>query len=126
MAGSGRVKLVAAAIAVLAAAGCKDSGLPDRNLPLEEARHRQWSYPLYDMVVAPGLPLLVNVDETMWALQAAPAFYSLGAPSVPEHMLRAATAGGPVALRALSWDDAPFDRLYAGAGAVTATYERVY
>lgn len=126
MAGYGRLKRGAALLAVLAAVGCKDSGLPDRNLPLEEARHRVWSYPLYDVVVAPGLPLLVNVDETVWALQARPAFYSLESAIVPETMTNTATAGR-AALQALTWDEAPFDRLYASTEAGrSVTYERVY
>ena len=126
MAGYGRLKRGVALLAVLAAVGCKDSGLRDRNLPLEEARHRVWSYPLYDVVVAPGLPLLVNVDETVWALQARPAFYTLASATIPQTMTTR-TASGIAVLQTLAWDEAPFDRFYVTTPTGEAvTYERVY
>lgn len=125
MAGSRRRTLVLALLAMLGAAGCKDSGLPDRNLPLEEARHRVGAYPVYQMAGAiPGTPQLITMNETTWALQAPPAYYSLGTASVPSRLLRA--GGGDAVLSTMVWDETPFDRLYAGAGAPMWTYERVH
>lgn len=46
--GSGAVwRFGVASVLVLGLGACRDSGLPDRNLPLDEARFREFRYPAY-------------------------------------------------------------------------------
>jgi hypothetical protein len=45
--GAAARRLGVAALVVLGLGACRDSGLPDRNLPLDEARFREFRYPAY-------------------------------------------------------------------------------
>ncbi len=117
-----------ALLAVIGATACVDSGLPGKNLPLEQARHREWSYPLYQEAVQPsGLPDLVPFDDGLWALRAAP-LHELGLETAltrnPE-LLRPVSTGS-AALSAFAWDEAPYDRLFLQTESGLRTYDRVY
>ena len=115
-------------LALIAFTGCVDSGLPDKNLPLEQARHREWSYPIYLEAVQPsGLPELVSFNESTWALQAAAwPEYGLESALTRDPTLLRSVATGAAPLQALRWDTAPFDRLFLASPGGLRTYERVY
>lgn len=121
-------RLGAVALLAVTGSGCVDSGLPGKNLPLDVARHREWSYPLYQEAVQPsGLPDLVSFDGSTWALQAAP-FAEAGIESAltrDPQLLRAVSTGS-ASFQALRWDEPPYDRLYLQAPSGMRTYERVY
>lgn len=119
------------AVALLALSGitgCVDSGLPDKNLPLEEARHREWSYPVYQAAVQPsGLPELVSFNESTWALQAAAwSEYGMESTLTRDPALLEGVSTGATRLQALRWDTAPYDRLFLATPGGLRTYERVY
>jgi hypothetical protein len=117
-----------ALLTVILATGCVDSGLPGKNLPLEEARHREWRYPLYQAAVQPsGLPDLIHFDGSTWALQ------SHGWPEMGiattltrDPSMLEVVSGGSAAFQALRWDEAPYDRLFLRAPSGLREYERVY
>ena len=118
------------AVALLAAisSGCVDSGLPGKNLPLDEARFREWSYPLYEMAVHPsGLPDLISFDDGTWALMAAP-HRKGGMESALERspQLLRPVSGGEAQFMALAWDTPPYNRLFLRAPSGLRTYARVY
>ena len=117
-----RASLIAAAGAALVAAGCRDSGLPDRNLALEDARHR-----------APDALVQAVHPETNPALHIAAAdeahgtSMTTGPVTVGEQTFQA--AGRPIPMSdaslrsvgtsamggtfaAAAWDEPPYDRLY--------------
>jgi len=93
---------LATAVAVLALAGCKDSGLPGMNLPLQVAEHKPTLYPLYaypqgqvqlDAAEVAGRDwLLVRVEER-----------------IPDAMV---VAVGGAEHFVLAWDTEPYDRVY--------------
>ena len=90
-------------IGVLALAGCKDNGLPGKNLPLAEARHRETSYPLYERtpdaqpVAAAGLNWMPSQTVEQ----------------IPDAMLEPVGNAGDTPLFAVRSDEPPYDRLYA-------------
>ena len=96
---------VAVTMAVLALAGCKDSGLPGKNLPLQLAEHKPLPYPVYSypqgqlqvgaIEVAGRDWLTVQVEER-----------------IPDALMVALPTGDGPTVYALAWDDAPYDRLY--------------
>ncbi len=94
---------VAAAI-VLTAAGCRDSGLPDRNLPLEEAEQRALHYSLYEAAPAGA----IVHDGAEWVVAGLPMKISAG-------LLVPIDVEGGEAF-ALATDAAPHDRLYVRSG----------
>ncbi|HSJ24607.1 MAG TPA: hypothetical protein VK929_08070 [Longimicrobiales bacterium] len=96
--------LALASVAVLT--GCRDSGLPDRNLPLEEARHRQFSYPAYQPV-ADNAP--VAAAGRHWLRSSA-------VETIPSAMLEPVQATGGTQLYAVRGSRAPYARLYAPVG----------
>ena len=116
-----RASLIAAAAAALVAVGCRDSGLPDRNLALEDARHR-----------APDALVQAVHPETNPALHGAAAeAHGAGMTSGPVTVggQTFQAAGRPIALgdaslrsvgtsamggtfSAAAWDEPPYDRLY--------------
>lgn len=121
-------RMGAVALLAVLSSGCVDSGLPGKNLPLDVARFREWSYPLYQEAVQPsGLPDLVSFDQGTWALQAAP-FVEAGLESALQRnpQLLRPVSGGEAQFLALSWDRPPFDRLFLRAPSGLRTYERVY
>ncbi len=121
-------RMGAVALLAVLSSGCVDSGLPGKNLPLEVARFREWSYPLYQEAVQPsGLPDLISFDGGTWALQAAP-FTESGLISTLERdpQLLRPVSGGTEQFLALAWDEAPYNRLFLRAPSGLRTYERVY
>ncbi|MEX0892280.1 MAG: hypothetical protein WEB88_08925 [Gemmatimonadota bacterium] len=96
---------LATAVAVLALAGCKDSGLPGMNLPLQVAEHKPTPYPLYaypqgqlqlDAAEVAGRDwLLVRVEER-----------------IPDAMLVAVGGVNGAQHYVLAWDMEPYDRVY--------------
>ncbi|HEU5209557.1 MAG TPA: hypothetical protein VFU06_09110 [Longimicrobiales bacterium] len=121
-------RMGAVALLAVLSSGCVDSGLPGKNLPLDVARFREWSYPLYQEAVQPsGLPDLVSFDQGTWALQAA-TLAEAGLESALQRnpQLLRPVSGGEAQFLALSWDQPPFDRLFLRAPSGLRTYERVY
>jgi hypothetical protein len=100
-----RLAMIALA-AVTGVAGCKDSGLPDRNLPVEEARQREYGYPVYQPA-ADAAP--VAAGGRLW-------IRSLPVETIPAHLLEPVADAQAVRLYALRGTGTPYSRLYAPAG----------
>ena len=96
-----RLAIAGSAAALLGA--CKDSGLPGKNLPQTQARTMEYRYAVYQAL--PESEALYQVDGRRWQVTG-------GVESMPENMLQQVGAAGGVTLHALSWDKAPYDRLY--------------
>jgi hypothetical protein len=104
----GRARLGMLALACVAGlTACKDSGLPDRNLPLQEARHRQFAYPAYQPL-ANNAP--VAAAGRHWLRSAA-------VEQIPANVLVPVATGRTARqLYAVRGAQAPYSRLYAPAG----------
>jgi hypothetical protein len=102
-----RVKalLVLAMTSVLGLTACRDSGLPDRNLPLQEARHRQYSFVAYEPANQPPIAFAGR----HW-------IRSLPIETIPVARLEAVGAVDGTELFALRGARTPYSRLYAPAG----------
>jgi hypothetical protein len=87
-------------------AGCKDSGLPDRNLPVREARQRAYAYPAYERT-AGNAP--VAAAGRNW-------IRSLTEETIPEHLMVPVGAGAETQLFAVRGSREPYSRLYARVG----------
>lgn len=100
-------RLMAAAACVLAISACKDVGLKDRNLPLGEARDRQFRYSAYD-AMPDNLPVSVNGQH--W----------LGSSEIvritPSLLIPIGEDGLGTMLYAVKAGNAPYDRVFASAG----------
>ncbi|MGH7553813.1 MAG: hypothetical protein ACREMQ_12375 [Longimicrobiales bacterium] len=94
-------------LALLFLGGCKDSGLPDRNLPLEEAMNRQWRYPVYEAATPTTDPdaRVFTVDGRSWMTTGE-------RQEIPQALLKPAGNAEGIQLFALVWDEGPFTRLY--------------
>lgn len=99
-------RLAVALLCATTLTACRDNGLPDRNLPLDEARHRELRYPVYESsrAVAP-----VALGGRHW-VPAAPA------ESVPARMLVQVGNAEGTLLFARRGEAAPYARLYAPVG----------
>lgn len=118
-----------ALLVLLGTTGCVDSGLPGKNLPLEQARHRAWSYPLYEVAAQQSeVPALISLDDRTWALSAIvpPELGTESTLARDPSLLRTVSSAGGASLQALTWDDSPFDLLFARTSAGIRTYQRVY
>jgi hypothetical protein len=104
--GAGRLGAVVLAT-VIVIAGCRDNGLPDRNLPLEEARHRTYGYPAYENLT----------DHPQVAVAGRHWMPGLPVERIPDRMLVPVGGDGTTQLYALRGAEAPYSRLYARAGA---------
>lgn len=94
------------------AAGCKDSGLPGKNLPLAAAaRNQTWGYPTYEPSPARvvGGERIVTASDRKWLVMEP-------TERIPADRLREVATVGGTGIYALSWDVAPYDRLYAPEG----------
>ena len=91
-----------------ALSSCRDSGLPDRNLPRAEAEQRTYGYPAYQDV-GPALTEIWELDGRRWQLSAQVA-------SIPQAQLRSVANANGTAMYALQWDQPPMDRLYTPVG----------
>ena len=116
-----------ATIALVALAGCKDSGLPDRNLPYEEAAHRppdalvQAVHPATRAGGADahgGMPMdsahagaAANASRAVTIGEQT--FVPAGMPlDIDAALLTQVGAGGGMSFHAVRGDDAPYDRVY--------------
>lgn len=119
-----RATLIATA-AVVSLAGCKDSGLPDRNLPFDEAAHRppdalvQAVHPetrpgagMPDDPAHAGVSMAtrpVTIGEQTFAASGRPVDVGTGS-------LRQVGGMGGMSFFAAMGDDAPYDQLYMQHG----------
>ena len=117
-------------LALLGLTACQDVGLPDRNLPLEDAKHRAPAA-LVAAVHGTGTDSLMAREATEQPVAregelgaerkrpvaiAGRAYIVSGrAHEVPRDMLRPVGSYQGRPLYALSWDQQPFDRLYTPA-----------
>lgn len=106
--------LTAAALSVVLA-GCKDSGLPGKNLPLDQARTKPFRYSTYD---AQADPPPARVDGRTWRA-AGPA------EPIPAGLLVPVDAGAGVPMFSLTTDPAPHSRLYLKTGDLYTPYAMV-
>jgi hypothetical protein len=90
-----------ALLALVAASGCKDSGLPGRNTPQAEAEQAAWSYPAYEAGKTPA----VHVGGEDWLVAGPPI-------RIPAALLVSAGQDGDREVFALAADPAPYTRLY--------------
>jgi len=127
-----RVTLLATIAAIVGVAGCKDSGLPDRNLPFDEAAHRppdalvQAVHPETragaDASAAGGMPQddahagaasmatrPIAIGEQTFVASGHPSSMDAGALS------QVGNVGG-MGFFAATGDEAPYDRLYMAHG----------
>ncbi|MGH7502256.1 MAG: hypothetical protein ACREL7_10920 [Longimicrobiales bacterium] len=107
---------IAAAAIIFVATGCRDSGLPDRNLPLAEAEHRRFGYELYEPSDAAESAL--QHEDSEWVVAGPP----MNIPA--SRLVPAGTAGGR-AVFTLANDPAPFDRLYVEGDRGWTPYARL-
>jgi hypothetical protein len=104
-----------------AAAGCQDVGLADRNTPEAEASERDFRYVVYDAAGATGGSHDV-VTEMMPAAGGMPAaarsqhwLATAERVQIPASLIQAVGGSGESALYALTWDSAPYERLFAAS-----------
>jgi hypothetical protein len=100
--GQARIWLLALVCAA-AMSACRDNGLPDRNLPLEEARAREFRYPAYQ---ASENNAPVAMGGRHW-------IRSLPVETVPARMLVQIGNAEGTPLYALRGQQAPYSRLYS-------------
>jgi hypothetical protein len=104
-----QVRYIGARMAVVlvcaaGAAACRDSGLPGKNTPRQEARHREFRYPAYQPAA----------DHEPIALAGHLWIGALPVESIPDRLLVAvASAGAGQTLYAQRGRTAPYGRLYA-------------
>jgi hypothetical protein len=107
---------VTATLAAFATAGCRDSGLPDRNLPLADAETRRFSYEVYQP--RDEAETVFRHDQADWVVAGEPQ-------RIPaSHLVSAGSAEGR-ALFALVTDAAPYDRLYVETAGAWTPFARV-
>lgn len=85
--------------------GCRDNGLPDRNLPLQEARQREYGYPVYERT-PDSAPVTIAGAHWMPALPLE---------EIPSRLLVEVGAANGTPVYALRGADAPYSRLYSPA-----------
>ncbi|HUF51855.1 MAG TPA: hypothetical protein VMN60_13595 [Longimicrobiales bacterium] len=100
-----RVWLVAGLLAMSLTA-CRDNALPDRNLPVQEARHRTYGYPVYERA---GTAPEFTVGGRHWLA-------SLPLQTIPPHLLVSVGGSEGTAVYALRGETAPYSALYLSAG----------
>ena len=127
-----RITLLATTAAIVGLAGCKDSGLPDRNLPFDEAAHRApdslvmavhpETRPGAEAHAAGGMPQdEAHAGETSMATRPIAigdqTFVASGQPSSMDAggLSQVGNVGG-MGFFAATGDEAPYDRLYMAHG----------
>lgn len=90
-----------AALCVVVLSGCRDNGLHDRNLPLQEARYREQPYPTYQAATNTPVPMAGHY----W-------MRSLTVESIPSRLLVQVGNAEGTLLYALRSERAPYSRLY--------------
>jgi hypothetical protein len=98
--------MLLAALATAGLAACRDSGLPDRNLPLEEARHREYGYVVYERT-PDSRPVVAAGRHWLRSQQVE---------TIPDHLLVPVAAYEGTQLYATRGARAPYSRLYARVG----------
>jgi hypothetical protein len=106
-----RVRRAATRVAVVVLcgaghAGCRDSGLAGKNLPREDARHRESRYPAYQPAA----------DHTPIALAGRHWVGTLPIESLPDRLLVPVGSGNGETLYAPRGRQTPYSRLYARVG----------
>jgi hypothetical protein len=104
--GRGVRSAVALAAGLLVAGGCHEGGLPDRNLPLQEARHREYGYPVYQPVA----------DNPQVAAAGRHWMRTVPVETIPARLLSPVATADGVSLYAVQGHRAPYSRLYAQVG----------
>jgi hypothetical protein len=99
--------LLAAALGATLLAGCRDNGLPDRNLPLDQAASRTYNYPAYQ-------PYAGEVE--VWELGGRRWQAGAQVETIEARLLQAVANANGTAVYALVWDREPHDRLYTPVG----------
>ncbi|CAN5806140.1 hypothetical protein BH23GEM9_BH23GEM9_25080 [soil metagenome] len=96
----------AAAVCALGLSACHEGGLPDRNLPLQEARHRQYGYPVYQPVA--NNPA-VAMGGRHW-------MRSLPVETIPARLLMPVGSAEGTTLYTVRGARTPYSRLYTPVG----------
>jgi hypothetical protein len=109
------LRVAGAGIVAVALSGCVDSGLPGKNLPLEQARTKPFRYSVYD--AASDLPAAEVAGRT-WRPAGPPE-------PVPASLLVPVESMGAHDVFSLSTDPAPHSRLYVRTGTLYTPYARV-
>jgi hypothetical protein len=91
---------------VVGLTACHEGGLPDRNLPLQEARHREFRYPAYQPVA----------NNPAVAMAGRHWIRSLPIETIPDQMLVPVGAAEGTQLFALRGAREPYSRLYTPVG----------
>jgi hypothetical protein len=100
------LRLGVVALCGAALAACRDSGLPGKNLPRQEARHREFRYPAYQP----------TADNAPIALAGRHWIGALPVESIPDRLLVPVGSAGGQTLYAPRGRQAPYSRLYARVG----------
>jgi hypothetical protein len=106
----GRTRRSFLALAAMAAAipvGCRDNGLPDRNLPLDQAQNRTYNYPVYQAYQG---------EVPVWELGGQRWQATAPIETIESRLLQAVAHAGGTPVYALAWDREPYDRLYTPVG----------
>jgi hypothetical protein len=103
-----RARRAALRVAVVALFGishpaCRDSGLPGKNLPYEQARHREFRYPAYEPADS-ATPIALAGRYWVGALPVE---------SIPDRLLVPVGSAGGQTLFAPRGRQSPYSRLYA-------------
>ena len=102
-----RFLALSALLAGALAFGCRDNGLPDRNLPLDQAENRTPAYPAYQAYQG-EVPVL-EVAGSRWQATAP-------IETIEARLLTAVGNAQGTPVYALNWDKAPYDRLFTPVG----------
>jgi hypothetical protein len=96
-----RVCLVAL-VSAAAVSACRDNGLPDRNLPLDQAQQRQFGYTVYQP----------STDTPALAMGGRHWIRSLPVETIPAHVLVPVGSADGTQLYARRGEEAPYSRLW--------------
>lgn len=99
-------RLLTALLCVVGLSACRDNGLPDRNLPLDEARNREYGYPVYERATN-AAPIAFGGRH--W-------IRTMPVEEVPSRLLVQVGNAEGTLLFARRGEDAPHSRLYSPAG----------
>jgi len=102
---AGRLGVVVVA-SVLGLAACRDNGLPDKNLPVQEARARENRYPVYEAAA----------ESTPVAIAGRAYIGSAPLARIPGRLMTPIGEAAGTQLYARRGEQAPYARLYASAG----------
>jgi hypothetical protein len=101
--GAAARSMLVALLCVTGLSACRDNGLPDRNLPLDAARNREFRYSVYDHT-ANNPPIAMGGRHWM---------RTLPVETVPGRMLVQVGNADGTLLFARRGEEAPYSRLYS-------------